>query len=133
MEQQEFDVVVVGSGAGALLAAIRAADQGLKALVVEKTALLGGTSAISGGGIWIPDNHDMPKAGLRDSVDAAFRYVKTCARGLASDDRILAYVETPICCASSCSVSPFQYTVPSQLLRSLLSGTAMAGMSGPIG
>lgn len=94
MEQQEFDVVVVGSGAGALLAAIRAADQGLKALVVEKTALLGGTSAISGGGIWIPDNHDMPKAGLRDSVDAAFRYVKTCARGLASDDRILAYVET---------------------------------------
>ncbi len=94
MEQQEFDVVVVGSGAGALLAAIRAADQGLKALVVEKTALLGGTSALSGGGIWIPDNHDMPKAGLRDSVDAAFRYVKTCARGLASDDRILAYVET---------------------------------------
>lgn len=94
MEQNEFDVVVVGSGAGALLAAIRAADQGLKPLVVEKTALLGGTSAISGGGIWIPDNHDMPKAGLRDSIEAAFHYVRTCARGLSSDDRILAYVET---------------------------------------
>ncbi|MBS0391820.1 MAG: FAD-dependent oxidoreductase [Proteobacteria bacterium] len=94
MEQNEFDVVVVGSGAGALLAAIRAADQGLKALVVEKMPLLGGTSATSGGGIWIPDNHDMPKAGLRDSVQAAFRYVKTCARGLSSDDRVLAYVET---------------------------------------
>ncbi|MBS0466393.1 MAG: FAD-binding protein, partial [Proteobacteria bacterium] len=94
MEQNDFDVVVVGSGAGALLAAIRAADEGLKTLVVEKMPLLGGTSATSGGGIWIPDNHDMPKAGLRDSVQAAFRYVKTCARGLASDDRILAYVET---------------------------------------
>ena len=94
MEQNEYDVVVVGSGAGALLAAIRATDQGLKTLVVEKMPLVGGTSAISGGGIWIPDNHDMPKAGLRDSVQAAFKYVKTCARGLASDDRILAYVET---------------------------------------
>lgn len=94
MEQQDFDVVVVGSGAGALLAAIRAADEGLKALVVEKMPQLGGTSATSGGGIWIPDNHDMPKAGLRDSVQAAYRYVKTCARGLASDDRVLAYVET---------------------------------------
>ncbi|MEP6587348.1 MAG: FAD-binding protein [Polaromonas sp.] len=92
--EQQFDVIVVGSGAGALLAAIRASDEGLKALVIEKTALAGGTSAISGGGIWIPDNHDMPKAGLRDSIDVAFGYVKSCAKGLASDDRVLAYVET---------------------------------------
>ncbi|MDB5730683.1 MAG: 3-oxosteroid 1-dehydrogenase [Variovorax sp.] len=92
--QQDFDVIVVGSGAGALLAAIRASDEGLKALVVEKAPLAGGTSAISGGGIWIPDNHDMPKAGLRDSIDVAFGYVKACAKGLASDDRVLAYVET---------------------------------------
>ena len=93
-DEQAFDVIVVGSGAGALMAAIRAHDQGLKALVVEKTGLVGGTSAISGGGIWIPVNHDMPKQGLKDSVDAAFAYVKTCAKGMASDDRVLAYVET---------------------------------------
>lgn len=91
---QQFDVIVVGSGAGALLAAVRASDAGLTPLVIEKTALAGGTSAISGGGIWIPDNHDMPKAGLRDSLDVAFGYVKACAKGLASDDRVLAYVET---------------------------------------
>ena len=90
----QFDVIVVGSGAGALLTAVRAFDQGLKTLVVEKMELVGGTSAISGGGIWIPDNHDMPKAGLKDSVDVAFGYVKACAKGLASDDRVLAYVET---------------------------------------
>ena len=93
-EQQQFDVIVVGTGAGALLAAIRAHDEGLKPLVIEKAALVGGTSAISGGGIWIPDNYDMPKAGLRDSVDVAFGYVKRCAKGLATDDRVLAYVES---------------------------------------
>ena len=92
--QQAFDVVVVGSGAGALLAAVRAADEGMSVLVVEKAAVVGGTSATSGGGIWIPDNHGMPGVGLKDSIDAAFGYVKACAKGLASDDRILAYVET---------------------------------------
>lgn len=91
---QAYDVIVVGSGAGALLAAIRAADEGLSVLVVEKAGLVGGTSALSGGGIWIPDNHDMPRARIRDSIDAAFRYVKTCAKGMASDERVLAYVET---------------------------------------
>ena len=91
---QAYDVIVVGSGAGALLAAIRAADEGLSVLIVEKAGLVGGTSALSGGGIWIPDNHDMPRARIRDSIDAAFRYVKTCAKGMVSDDRVLAYVET---------------------------------------
>jgi len=92
--KQAFDVIVVGSGAGALMAAVRAADEGLSVVVVEKTELVGGTSAISGGGIWIPDNHDMPRAGLKDSIAAAFGYVKNCAKGLSSDERILAYVET---------------------------------------
>lgn len=92
--EQEFDLVVVGSGAGALLTAVRAADAGLSVLVVEKTPLVGGTSAVSGGAIWIPDNHDMARHGLRDSVEAAFAYVRQCAKGLASDDRVLAYVET---------------------------------------
>ena len=93
-DEQAFDVIVVGSGAGALLAAIRAHDEGLRPLVVEKMGVAGGTSAISGGGIWIPVNHDMPNAGLNDSIEAAYGYVKTCAKGLASDDRVLAYVET---------------------------------------
>jgi 3-oxosteroid 1-dehydrogenase len=92
--QHDFDLVVVGSGAGALLGAICAADLGLKPLVVEKTALVGGTSATSGGGIWIPCNDDLARAGLKDSVEQAFAYVKACAKGLASDERVLAYVES---------------------------------------
>ena len=94
MSVQEVDLIVVGSGAGALLAAVRAADEGLQVLVVEKSDVVGGTSATSGGGIWIPDNHDMARHGLRDSIELAFGYVKACARGLASDERVLAYVET---------------------------------------
>ena len=70
--QHDFDLVVVGSGAGALLGAIRAADLGLKPLVIEKTALVGGTSATSGGGIWIPCNDDMARAGVKDSVEQAY-------------------------------------------------------------
>lgn len=89
-----FDLLVVGSGAGALFGAIRAADLGLKPLVVEKTPLVGGTSATSGGGIWIPCNDDQARGGVSDSVDAAFAYVKACAKGEASDERVLAYVET---------------------------------------
>jgi len=92
--EQTFDLIVVGSGAGALMGAIRAHDLGLEPLVVEKTPLVGGTSATSGGGVWIPCNHDLARLGVSDSVDAAYEYVKTCAQGLASDERVLAYVET---------------------------------------
>src|SRR5574337_1415473 len=63
-------------------------------LVVEKAAQLGGTSALSGGDIWIPCNHDQAKAGVQDTLEDAFLYVRTCARGLSSDDRILAYLES---------------------------------------
>lgn len=94
MAMHEYDVVVVGSGAGALLGAIRAQEQGLKTLLVEKTALFGGTSALSGGGIWIPANYDQKRAGVKDDLATAFNYMKRCVRGMASDDRVLAYVET---------------------------------------
>ena len=94
MAEQEYDLIVVGSGAGAMLGAIRAQEQGLKTLVVEKADLFGGTSALSGGGIWIPVNYDQKKAGVNDDLETAFSYMKRCVRGMATDDRVLAYVET---------------------------------------
>lgn len=71
----ECDVLVLGSGCAALTAALRAAASGLRVVVCEKTAKLGGASAMSAGGIWVPANHLAAEAGLEDNVEDALRYV----------------------------------------------------------
>jgi succinate dehydrogenase/fumarate reductase flavoprotein subunit len=71
----EYDVVVAGSGSAGMSAAIVAAHHGLKVLLVEKTAVLGGTTAWSGGGCWVPANQFMSQVGLSDTKDAAREYV----------------------------------------------------------
>lgn len=88
----EVDVVVVGSGAGALTAAVRAHDLGLKTLVIEKTALFGGTSAVSGGGLWIPNNDHIAPDGGSDSEEDALQYLRAATRGEVPEARLLAYV-----------------------------------------
>ena len=70
------DVVVVGSGSAGMTAAIVAAQLGRDVLVVEKAAVFGGATAWSGGGTWIPNNHLMSKCGLKDSRDAAQKYLR---------------------------------------------------------
>lgn len=72
---ETFDVVVVGSGAAGLTAAITAAAQGLRAVVIEKAEIWGGTSALSGGGVWIPANPLMQAAGAKDTLEAALTYL----------------------------------------------------------
>ncbi|WP_408588613.1 FAD-dependent oxidoreductase [Paraburkholderia bannensis] len=94
MQTETFDVVIVGSGAGGLLAACRAADQGLSVVVLEKSGEYGGTSAVSGGGIWIPCNHLIAEAGGKDTREAARRYLDACIEGASSPARIDAYLDT---------------------------------------
>jgi 3-oxosteroid 1-dehydrogenase len=86
------DLLVVGSGAGALTAAIVAADLKLDVIVIEKSDLFGGTSATSGGVIWIPASHLARSAGAQDSAEEAFAYIKALAGGDADDERINAFV-----------------------------------------
>lgn len=74
---EEYDVVVVGAGAGGLVAAITAANNGLKTVLIEKGSSWGGSSALSGGGLWIPNNHVSKKAGLKDSEEEALTYMQT--------------------------------------------------------
>ncbi len=93
MDSIDVDVLVVGSGAGALTAAITAHDQGGDVLVVEKSDMYGGTSATSGGGIWIPCNHLMKEHGQTDTADAALTYLKACVGDDVSEERLAAYVE----------------------------------------
>lgn len=88
-----YDVIVVGSGAGAMTSALFAAEQGLSVLVVEKSDKFGGTSAISGGGIWIPNNHYFAAKGGGDSVELALQYLKAATGEHGDDKRLRAYVK----------------------------------------
>lgn len=74
---ESYDVVVIGAGAGGMTAAAVAAAEGLRVLVIEKTAFVGGTTAWSGGMVWIPANAKMKEAGLSDSVTDAVRYLSS--------------------------------------------------------
>jgi 3-oxosteroid 1-dehydrogenase len=70
-----FDFVVVGSGGGSMCAALVLRAAGKSVLILEKSGLVGGTTAISGGVMWIPDNRYMKAAGIPDSREQALRYM----------------------------------------------------------
>ncbi len=84
----EVDVLVIGSGGPGLAAAIVAHDAGAKVLLVEKTGKVGGTTAVSGGVLWIPCNHHMPEVGIADSREEALAYTLRLADG-RSDPRLV--------------------------------------------
>ena len=89
----KYDAIVVGSGAAGLAAACVAAAEGMKTLLLEKSPLVGGTTAVSGGMVWIPANPKMAAAGIADSVEAARDYLDRCApaaRDAAAREAFLA-------------------------------------------
>ena len=88
----EYDVIVIGSGTG-LLAALMAAKVGKRVLIVEKNSAPGGNSIVSGGVLWIPNNRVMQREGLRDSRDAARRYIEKLSQGQSSDELIDAFID----------------------------------------
>ncbi len=75
MENEENRVVVVGSGSAAFAAALSAQEYGLEPLIIESTTKIGGSSAMSGGGAWIPNNPVMLRAGTHDSYEDAKKYM----------------------------------------------------------
>ena len=88
-----YDVAVVGSGAAGLVAACRAADGGRSVVVLEKAELLGGTSAVSGGVMWMPANHLMGEQ-FPDSADGALAYLTAATGGRVPHERLRWYIET---------------------------------------
>ncbi len=91
----ECDVVVVGSGAAALSAAVTAAVDGAKILILEKESVLGGTTGVSGGAIWIPNNRHLAPAGLQDSREDAVSYIRHIAGGRVVDPNLIdVFVDT---------------------------------------
>lgn len=88
----EVDVLVVGSGAGAMTAALRAAHAGARVLIVEKGRCYGGTSATSGGGLWIPVNHLMADCRIADSEEEALRYLQALTGNDVPAANVQAYI-----------------------------------------
>ncbi len=72
----DFDLVVLGSGAAGLSAAVTASLAGARVLVIEKSEWLGGTSALSGGEIWVPMSQQSRRAGIVDDMEAVERYLR---------------------------------------------------------
>jgi 3-oxosteroid 1-dehydrogenase len=93
MQQLSYDVIVIGSGATGFLAALKAAQDGASVLMLEKGEQFGGTSAKSGGGIWIPNNPNIASAGVEDSPEKAFQYMRSIIpTEQVDDDTIRNYI-----------------------------------------
>ena len=93
MADQEFDVVVVGSGAAGMTAALAAAKKGLSVVLVEKAPHYGGSTARSGGGVWIPNNSVLQRDGVLDTPEAARTYLRSIIGDVVSPERIDAYID----------------------------------------
>jgi succinate dehydrogenase/fumarate reductase flavoprotein subunit len=87
------DVLVVGSGGGGMTAALAAHAFGLDTLVVEKGSHFGGSTALSGGGIWVPGAPAQRREGYTPSPDGVFEYLRQITDGLVSDARLRHYVD----------------------------------------
>lgn len=83
---EHFDLVVVGSGTG-MLAALAAKEAGQSVLVVEKSQYFGGSTALSGGGFWVPGNALLRRAGAVDSKDRAHEYLTSVIAGEVDETR----------------------------------------------
>jgi succinate dehydrogenase/fumarate reductase flavoprotein subunit len=89
----EVDVLVVGSGAAGMATALTASIEGLEVLLVEKTDRIGGSTAISGGGIWVPNNDKTDASGHPDSLAEAKAYLDRIVGNWSSDEMKLAFLE----------------------------------------
>lgn len=89
-----YDLIVVGSGAAGMAAALTAKIGGLDVAIFEKDSCFGGSTAVSGGAIWIPNNPLMRAAGMEDDADAAFEYLSGEVGNLIDIDLVRAFIES---------------------------------------
>ncbi len=89
----EVDVIVVGSGVAGFTAAVTAAHGGAEVLLVEKADVFGGTTAISGGALWIPESSHAKTAGLDDSREKVLTYLDALMGGVNQRDMLEAFLD----------------------------------------
>ena len=91
---READVVVLGSGGAAMTAAIAAHDFGAgEVVILEKSGMVGGTTAMSGGMLWIPNNPYQVAAGIEDSDEDVVAYLDALAPGQLDPETLGAFLE----------------------------------------
>lgn len=90
---EQFDFIVIGSGAAGMASALAAALRGMKVLVLEKSRSYGGTTALSGGVIWMPNNPLMKKLKLGDSVSEGLDYLRQVIGEQIDEQKVLAYLK----------------------------------------
>lgn len=88
-----FDVIIVGSGAGGMAAALVCRSAGLDVCVLEKTAYFGGSTAVSGGAMWLPGNEHAKRLGLEDTRDAVLAYLQAIIGNRMQPDLVNAYLD----------------------------------------
>jgi 3-oxosteroid 1-dehydrogenase len=88
----EFDVVVLGTGAAGMTAAIRADAEGASVALFEKADKVGGTAAWSGGMVWIPNNPHMADLGITDSTEEVLTYLNSLSLGTIDDDAVHTFI-----------------------------------------
>jgi len=89
---QTVDVLVMGSGGAGQCAALRARDLGLDVMIVEKGETWGGSTAMSAGAVWIPNNRAMHELGLEDSEDDGVKYLAHLTGGSVPEERLRTFV-----------------------------------------
>ena len=89
----EVDVIVLGCGAAGMTAALAAHEAGAKVALIERFERIGGTAAISGGVIWVPNNPRQQAAGMSDSRDEALAYFRSLDHGDLVDETLEAFVD----------------------------------------
>ena len=89
----EVDVLVVGTGAGGMTAALKAHDDGGEVLLIEKTSQYGGSSAMSSCLLWLPNNHLMPGLGIEDSREEALEYLRGTTEGAIAEARLESFCD----------------------------------------
>src|SRR3569833_3704906 len=89
---REVDFLVVGSGGGGMTAALAAADAGLDALIIDKSRHFGGTTGMSGGGVWVPGNPTLRRSGQDDAREAVRTNLRLIPGGRTPGARIDAFV-----------------------------------------
>jgi succinate dehydrogenase/fumarate reductase flavoprotein subunit len=90
---EQCDVIILGTGAAGLTAALAAAHEGASVRIYEKSELIGGTTAMSGGIIWIPNNHLQEEAGVEDSREKALSYLESLSLGQIDSDMAATFVD----------------------------------------